>query len=48
MSGDILIRGGRLVTMADGSPDEQAGDLLIQNGKIADFWSEVPIRLAPK
>ena len=37
MSGDILIRGGRLVTMVDGSPDEQPGDLLIQNGKIADI-----------
>ena len=33
----ILITGGRLVTMADGAPDEQAGSLLVIDGKIAEI-----------
>ncbi len=36
-SSEMLIRGGRLVTMADGSPDERSGSLLIRDGKIADI-----------
>lgn len=33
----ILITGGRLVTMADGAPDEQVGSLLVIGGKIAEI-----------
>ena len=39
-AGVTLIRGGRLVTMADGSPDEQTGALLVKDGVIADVLSE--------
>lgn len=36
----MLIRGGRIVTMVDGAPDEQAGTILIRSGKIADILEE--------
>lgn len=39
-AGVTLIRGGRLVTMADGSPDERTGALLVKDGVIADVLSE--------
>jgi 5-methylthioadenosine/S-adenosylhomocysteine deaminase len=31
---DILIKGGRLMTMAQGQPDEVPGSVLIRRGKI--------------
>lgn len=37
MTQPLLISGGRVVTMADGQPDEQALDVLIDNGRIADL-----------
>ncbi len=36
----MLIRGGRIVTMVDGSPDEQAGAILIEGGKITGILQE--------
>ena len=44
----ILITGSRLVTMADGAPDEQAGSLLVIDGKIAEIIAQEQSRQMPR
>lgn len=39
-SRSTLIRGGRIVTMMDGSPDERTGAILIKGGQIAEILDE--------